>query len=481
MKNNMIIVMMSLAFLVITHIQAEQPTITKSNISRDDVYGFGLNEAIKFERNALKRKMTTTENLNTTFICRLAEGSCKTVAFGGNYIYAGNGDYLDEVNITDLNNSVLQKSFKISSNEIFNIKHQNIFYDNDLRKNVAFSGMQSTLTNLLHINANFGLKAFYWKPNKRPGGFLSFKTEGLGLYKFSGSFGLWKFDIIDVDYEGPIQTTEHQKEMFIINDKKSEGLEKYTFGVKLDPIAKRLFPIESGMIGFVLRRILSIKFTYSNELFYGYAKCENNFYYVPKNISFNSASSDDYINVSKNDIINFKTYFTDKLVSVLISSDPDPDGWDVRVGFFSETWRRPSDYWHHFNATEQKYYLFENSYKVQGIWLGLITTNQWRPGHNFDVNIRWSGPFNESITNADGDLGDKIYNEDKSWLNYVGGHIIYFYNMYFGRSSYLRVGIDYDRRHWIREYPEEEGEEDQFGIIERDEFYTIFGQISWKF
>jgi len=351
---------------------------------------------------------------------------------------------------------------------------------NDEVKSTFFSGFN--ISNLMHLNANLGLKSFHWKPYKRPSGLISFETEGLFLYKLSGSLGLWRFDIIDFNYEGPIKNTKRQKEMFDVNYKKSEGLEKFTFGIKLDPIAKRLFPKDYG-IGLILRRIFSIKFTYSNELFYGYAKCKNDLYFVPKNIYFNanSTSDEDYIYASANEMINFKTSFTEKLISILISKDPKPDGWDIRAGFFSETWDRPSDYWHYINPTTQKYYIFEDRYETQGIWVGMITTNQWREGHNFDLNIRWSGPFKESITNADGELSDIFYKKDKSWLNYVGAHIIYFYNYYFGKSTSIRFGFDFDRRHWIREYPKDEGEEDKFEVIERDEFYTVFSQISWRF
>jgi hypothetical protein len=283
--------------------------------------------------------------------------------------------------------------------------------DYNTTKNFSFSEINNS--SLMHLNVDFGLKSFQWKPYERPSGLISFETEGLFLYKLSGSFGLWRFDIIDFNYEGPIKNTKRQQEMFNVNYIKSEGLEKYTFGIKLDPIANRLIPSELGIFGLFVRRIFSIKFTYSNELFYGNAKCKKDIYFVPKNTCFNSTTSDkDYIYASANDMINFETYFSEKLISILISKDPSPDGWDVRVGFFSETWDRPSDYWSYINPESQIYYIFENNYKAKGIWIGFVATNQWGPGSNLDASIRWSGLFDESITNADGNLGNKFYKKE---------------------------------------------------------------------
>lgn len=69
--------------------------------------------------------------------------------------------------------------------------------------------------------------------------------------------------VVDFYYERPLIKTDFSSEALAYQENRSEGIEKYTFGVDIGPVFKWLIP---GDIPWIFRRILSMRFRTMKEL-----------------------------------------------------------------------------------------------------------------------------------------------------------------------------------------------------------------------
>jgi hypothetical protein len=324
-----------------------------------------------------------------------------------------------------------------------------------------------------------GYKIFSWSPVDRGKfGFIEFSTEGLHALNFYSAIGLFHMEFFSYNYEGTFPNTNRQKEMITTYFAYETGLEKFTYGIKLDPLAHYIISANSFFKKYILQKLFSIRFKYSKELYYGKAKAQKEFYFVPFTANFFNSqytpSQNKIIHVGNN--INFKTLFTDNETSLSVYT---ADISDVRVLYFSSMWERPSDYFYYL-ATNNKPMILGTKFEVNGIGVSLETVDRGKPGWNFDLSLRFTGLSTRSIKNASGDFQDILNDLDSSWLNYLSYSLGVWDNIYIenkrDKGLNFTFGIVYEQRRWLREYGN-----DKFDVIEKDEFYKLFGNIGYRF
>jgi len=324
-----------------------------------------------------------------------------------------------------------------------------------------------------------GYKIFSWAPEDRgENGFIGFSTEGLHTFNLFSQIGLFHTEVFSYSYEGTLPNTSRQKEMLTTYSSNETGLEKFTYGVKLDAIASYLFPENSFLNKYVLRTIFSIRYKYSKELYFGKANALKEFYFVPLEADFyrfQYAPSVKKI-IHKEENINFKTLFIDNETSISIYSNYISE---VRIFYFSSEWERPSDYFF-FLAYDNKPMILGTKFDVNGIGISYETVDQGKSGLNYDLSLRFTGLSDRSIKTAQGEMQDIFNNLDSSWLNYVSLNIGAWYNIYIdekrNKGLNFTIGIILTERRWLREYGD-----DNFDVIEEDNFEKLFVNIGYRF
>jgi len=344
----------------------------------------------------------------------------------------------------------------------------------------------STLPNRnigLYLNAGYQYSQWEIKPDFIGEPFLDFATEGLEQINIAAIIFLRDYDFMIYTYEGPLVPTNRQNEMFTYNTVQEYGLEKYTGGIDLYPIADIIFPSDAAIYKYFLKPIFSIKFKYTSELFFGEATSSNIFYYVPLNDAFNpyNINPDELQLVETGEIVGFKTYFTDYEISIAFETSYEHS---FRIGYFSSHWKRPSDYFYYWANTDYPL-IFGTRYYAEGLWFGLQSQKQTTPEFHFDLYARITGIGSCSMKNAYTDLDREFRNIDGSWLNYIGLYAKAWYNYYpkdikFKNFS-MTVGGSWERRNWSREYGESESGESRFDVIDRDDIIKGYASIAIRF
>jgi len=374
-----------------------------------------------------------------------------------------------------LNNSSLEcADLKINPG----LSEQNNYSEPQPRDSVTESGP-------LYFNLNLGFTVSGWKPCDRgDNARISFDTEGLEAYSILSSLGFKQTDFLIFDYEAPFNNTPEQSQMLEVNSRTYHGFEKYTGGIKLESFLLPLIEDEHSLSYKILRRLFSLQFVYSKELFFGSASSNTNFYFVPLDAAF-SRSPDLYsqcIFVPEGEKLNYHTVFKDRIISIMLHTSKKHD---IRLGYFHSSYERPADYFTYYNSDTGDNIIMGTRYESDGILLGYSTRKKSSPGLNLDASFRFSDIFfNGEIETAEGDLLNNLSQED-DWFTNWNLKITLWYNYYFGnrtkRGLFFRIGIEYERRNWFHEYyPGEstELEELETILIDQDEILKAFGFIS---
>lgn len=111
---------------------------------------------------------------------------------------------------------------------------------------VADSDSDATIghpVNMFFGDIVLGYEHSSWKineDNRNP--VLDYKTEGLALYRIIGNIGYGNIPFATIIYEKPMKSNDRQDEIIEAKTSQESRLEKFTGGVKLDPLVDYILP-----------------------------------------------------------------------------------------------------------------------------------------------------------------------------------------------------------------------------------------------
>jgi len=316
-----------------------------------------------------------------------------------------------------------------------------------------------------NINVNYDYAE--WQPLERnkENKLISFETEGLNCYRIQGRLNLWRFELLKFNYVGSLVFSEHQKEILESKIDEEFGIEKYTFGISLEPFINYIIPENK-----ILKTIFSLRFRYRRELYFGTAKTYDELYFIPFNSSYNyqTNSYDEYQHFLENEEISFKTYLNNYSIYINL--------YGFTIGYYESQWAKPADFYRKYIGDEILC-IFETKYNVNGIIFGVETSgSDSYKDMRLCIDIDFLFPVNNaSMKNADGNLEDLL---DEYEPLYEEVNIILEYSMSFYKKIMLNLGGEYNRRRW-KSYIDDSA--DDFYVLDTDTIYRCFVGLRYDF
>jgi len=319
------------------------------------------------------------------------------------------------------------------------------------------------------FNGNIILNYDYaeWKPLERnnENKLISFNIEGLNSYRIQSRFNLWRSELLRLNYVGSFVFSDHQKEILESKIDEEFGIEKYTLGISLEPFINHIIPENK-----ILKMLLSVRFKYRRELYFGTAKTTDELYFIPFNSSYNyqTHSYNKYQHFLANQEISFKTYLNNYSIYINL--------FGFTIGYYKSQWAKPSDFYRKYIGNEIPY-IFETKYNVNGIILGVETSGSGGyKGTRLCIDLDFLFPINKaSIKNADGDLEDLL---DECEPVYEEFNVTVSYSINFYKKIMLNFGGEYNRRRW-KSYIDDSADDPY--LIDKDSIYRGFVGLRYDF
>ncbi len=317
-------------------------------------------------------------------------------------------------------------------------------------------------------NITFNYDYAEWQPLERQinDRLISYNTEGLNSYRIESILDMNRFELLKFYYVGSFISSNHQKEILESKIDEEFGIEKYTFGISLEPFINYIIPNNR-----ILKTLLSVRFRYRRELYFGTAKTYDELYFVPFNSSYNyqTNSYDKYQHFLADEEISFKTYLNNYSIYINL--------YGFTIGYYESTWSKPYDLYRKY-LDDDIPHIFETRYNVKGVILGVETKGYGGyKGTKMSIEFDFLFPINNaSMINTDGDLNylfdqyDPVYEEINAKFSYS----ISLYN----ESLMLNIGGEYNRRRW-KSYIDDYA--DDFYLIDKDTIYRGFVGLGYDF
>jgi len=310
---------------------------------------------------------------------------------------------------------------------------------------------------------------------------VTYRTEGLQVIRLCSTLGYREMSLLDIVYERPITNTPEQNQMFAANIKNEAGLEKFTGGIKLDPIATHFFPRDS-MIDKILRCAFSIRFKYTREMYFGEAEIQTDTKYLPidSTIDYENRSIDSSQLLIKGTKLTFNTTFVESEITVSVSRALNHE---LRVGYYISKWKRPSD--NNLITIENLPIVYEAEYDSAEAVVSLETSDRGAPGFNMDLSFRL-GHYDTLKTAFDW----KLSYGDESGADSARINIGLWYNWYFtGKDDtgfFASAGVEWSKRAmsvYIGSTPENSDEQAEMSLLIHDVDYLtkFYMNISHRF
>ncbi|MCK5584377.1 MAG: hypothetical protein KAI33_11320, partial [Elusimicrobiales bacterium] len=232
-----------------------------------------------------------------------------------------------------------------------------------------------------------GARAYFWTPGEING--LSFETEGLRSWGVRAALGFGegkgKGELFQIAYEAPFNpTSEKQQEMISANEVINEGLEKYAFGINPDILIFSFFPNLAE--NYLLEVLFSTEFKYSRTSFYGNAKVSEPCFYLDKSaiVDWDNKTIAGGHKLNAGESVAFYTDFKEMEITMSFYRYRDHE---VRAGYFSKSWKRPSDNNQAYAiSTPSGVYpiIYDTIYKSKGFILAYRSVDNSSPEWNMD-------------------------------------------------------------------------------------------------
>lgn len=229
------------------------------------------------------------------------------------------------------------------------------------------------------VNLSAGYQQSLWFPSVNDSTnapqIVNFTTEGLQAYRIDTKLSYSSIPFISLHYEAPVNNTPDQREMLEFNTKKA-GLEKFVGGIDFSSLPAQFGYGNNRWIN----TLASVKYVYTQELFFINALATRNFWYIPSNASYDPQTN--IMNgqqlVSAGDNIRYKTRFIDHNVSIdlfKMLSGELYNNYEIRLGYFNTIWDRPSQNVNSGGFIGDRPGLYDTRYTAQGAMLNIESRN----------------------------------------------------------------------------------------------------------
>jgi len=326
----------------------------------------------------------------------------------------------------------------------------------------------TSFLNNFDLNITFNYDYAEWQPLERQinDRLISYNTEGLNSYRIESILDMNRFELFKFYYVGSFISSNHQKEILESKIDEEFGIEKYTFGISLEPFINYIIPENK-----ILKTIFSLRFRYRRELYLGTAKTYDELYFVPFNSSYNyqTNSYDEYQHFLADEEISFKTYLNNYSIYINL--------YGFTIGYYESTWAKPYDLYRKY-LDDDIPYIFETRYYAKGVILGIETKGYGGyKGTKMSLEFDFLFPINNaSMKNADGNLENVLEQYDPVYEE-VNAKFSYSINLN-NESLMLNIGGEYNRRRWKSYLDDSSGD---FYVIDKDIIYRGYLGLRYNF
>lgn len=212
---------------------------------------------------------------------------------------------------------------------------------------------------------------------------IRYRSRTLGIMDLDVQAGIFNRTIIDISYQRALPADEFQEEALSVRENEREGLERYTFGLNLAPVAQNLIP-DNNVALRIMQQLLSASFLRIRELSQTQADVREDALYITPNsqINYLRQTATNLNNLTAESSFSFKTNYKYDHVTVPVIPYWTGDGLyrdAFRVGLARYSYDRPyqSNY---FNLNDQPI-VYDGSVKTTAlIWE--ISTAELEKTHN---------------------------------------------------------------------------------------------------
>ena len=371
-------------------------------------------------------------------------------------------------------------------NGAFNTCLANEKIDSDIVGVAIDAGTGNINKNNFFGNFDLNYENMGWEINKdNDNPVLSYETEGLNVTRFSGNIGYKKDVFFHFNYEFMLGNTDNQKDIIKSNVDQESGLEVFTGSIKLDPVVKMAFGDSWG------KRLLSFRYKYTNRVYLGKATSIKNGYLISDSTSF------DYINkkisnaenIAVGSQFSFRTSFIENEFTLPVAKFDFPISFatpwhhevklvphDLRIGYFSSNWEKPSDTM--AITIDSRGVVYDAEYKTSGAVISIETVDSGAPGINADISFRW-GINNTLSTPID---FEKVTGQEIEY-EYALINIALWYNLYLTENWFFTLEYSQTKQAMNVEVLNETEQEvsSKRLIHDTDDFRRIFLGASYRF
>ncbi len=299
----------------------------------------------------------------------------------------------------------------------------------------------------LFISVSLGANGSYWSIDDKSDSSsnsstsdLKFKTEGLMLGRAAAEVGYSGNPIIGAVYESPLSPSEEQQYMLSKNVSKTNGAEMFTGDIKLNFLTDLLFPQDS-LGKKVMKILLSFRYRYSKEVFFGEATTSGDAIYVPwgTKIDYDECIINGGIPLSASDSLTFRTALETSDITFEVL---DFGSHGLRIGGFNTDWKRPADC--NGVTVGGNKVIYDAEFSSKGGLISLETNDPSSNGINLDLSF-WMGFSNTLDTSVD--IQKILGKVDTS--SYAMVSLAAWYNLYFSSKNegfFVTPGISYSMR-----------------------------------
>ena len=311
---------------------------------------------------------------------------------------------------------------------------------------------------------------------------VDYETEGLSVYRIVGNLGYGHYPFLTFVYEQPVTPSSSQEEMLEANMTQESGMEKFTWGIRLDPIVNH-FLTGDNFAQAILRRAFSIRFKYTRELYFGEAKSLVDAVYIPMDavVDYENRVISGGKGISEGETLAFKTEFIDYEVSLPLFTygSSKPAKYDFRIGYYDSKWERLSD--SRNVVVDDLPSIFDARYRSRGLLLATGTTDLGLPGLNADGYFKIG--LDDSLDSAiewDRHTGSDVV------VKQLEGGLNVWYNLYFSPSReglFLSLGGGWSMRRMTIDISQSDGTDGSSSTVfnDTDELSKLWALLAYRF
>ena len=340
---------------------------------------------------------------------------------------------------------------------------------------ICFGGLNA-ITNFfsvktLHLDVDLSAIYSMWDPaiknTEEDGNFIESETLGEASLDFKGHLEYKGYSIFKIDYLFPLIDIPEMRNIIEYNSSDEAGIEKFKYYFVIDPIMNAILSKREWKY---LRYLTQWKYEYQRKRYITNAKCNNQFYYISRNATYNNFTGDidggEYVmpgtkmtwntEIIEYDItLKILETMWDKLVSITVNNKKIDLFVPVqlRMGYFSCSQKQPARGIFSYSGFPS---IMDVHLKASGFVFKVVTINEEAQGMNVDFHAKMSG---SSIKSAAFDLYKAEFNSD-AWGSYAAMGLDFWYNIRFSSNCLLTIGSDNELNAFLIEVPTDNDDEE---------------------